>query len=224
MSESQEPQTQQQQPLSQEAGAGGNPTPPAQPPVQSQDPPAAPEPEQKPTEPKQGLLGGETDQPKVDDQVLGAPQEGYSTETMKAADAGVAAAFTEVAKELNLSQGSVDKIYTKVAPVMQQRAAAVMDAAEKEWTEASLRDSEFGGEAFAKNQVRMKQVFAKYASPELQKVLRESRLDCHPEFLRMVYRMGKDLSDDVLVTGNRGGARTGSSDPRSMFPNTDMNP
>lgn len=188
-------------------------------------------------QPKAGLLDAGGDdantkpadktEPKSDEAnegILGAPTEGYSQEGMQGADPEIAQAFMGAAKELNLSQESVDKLYGAVAPAMQKRAAALMDKAETEWRAKSLADSEFGGQDFQKNSVRMNQAFAKYASPELQKLFRESRLDCHPEVLRMFYRISQDISEDVLVKGNGGTGRTGrSNDPRDMYPNTKMN-
>ena len=208
------------QPVEQDANAtGAQPTPPAD------------------AQPKAGLLGEGVDEGKTppagdetgkaDDNganVLGAPEAGYSQEGMQEADPEIAQAFMGVAKELNLSQESVDKLYGAVAPVMQKRAAALMDKAEADWRAQSLADPEFGGQDFQKNSVRMNQAFVKYATPELQKLFRESRLDCHPEVLRMFYRISQDISEDVLVKGNGGTGRTGrSNDPRDMYPNTKMN-
>lgn len=156
--------------------------------------------------------------------VLGAPQDGYNQEGMQNADAEIAQAFMGVAKELNLSQESVDKLYGAVAPVMQKRAADMMNKAEEDWRAQSLADPEFGGNDFQKNAVQMNRAFAKYASPELKKLFRESRLDCHPEVLRMFYHISQDISEDVLLKGNGGTGRTGrSNDPRDMYPNTKMN-
>lgn len=155
---------------------------------------------------------------------LGAPEEGYSQEAMKEADGEIASAFMNVAKELNLSQEAVDKLYGAVAPVMRKRSADMLAHAEQEWSARAKADPEYGGTEFAKNQGRMAKAYAKYASPELKQVLRESRLDCHPEVLRMFYRISNDISEDVILKGSGSTERTGrSNDPRDMYPNTKMN-
>ena len=180
---------------------------------------------------KTGLLGGETadgeqDPSKTEEgesKVLGAPEDGYKTEGMKGASAEMLEAFTGIAKELNLSQDTVDKLYGAMAPAMQRHYQDAIDKASKQWTQQSLNDAEFGGVNWQKNKPVMDKVYMRYASPELRKVFRQSGLDTHPEVLRMMYRISQDVSEDVLLKGTTRGSFSGD-DARSMFPNTKMNP
>jgi hypothetical protein len=134
-------------------------------------------------------------------------------------DDAVIGAFSEVAKELDLPQEAAQKVIDKMAPVFAARQAEQLKAVSAEWTRASMADKEFGGEKIAENLAMAKKALDDFATPELRKLLDETGLGNHPEVIRVFYRAGKRLSEDVVVGGRRA---AGSDDIRSLYPNSDL--
>lgn len=144
-----------------------------------------------------------------------APPEGVQF------DNKVIDAFSEAAKDLNLSQDAAQKILDKVGPVMAAQQLEAIQAASNEWAEASKSDKEFGGDKLNENLAVAKKAMDKFASPELRSLLNESALGNNPEVIRMFYRVGMAISEDGLVVG--GNARNSEqSAAQRMYPN--MNP
>lgn len=114
--------------------------------------------------------------------------------------------FKEVAKDLNLSQEAAQKMLDKMGPVVAQRQAQQVEALRSQWAEQSTADKEFGGEKLTENLGVARKALDTFGSPELKSLLNESGLGNHPEFIRLLYRAGKAISEDSFV----GGAPTAS--------------
>ncbi len=128
----------------------------------------------------------------------------------------VVAAFAEVAKELNLTQESAQKVVEKMAPVMAAKQAEQFEAAKLAWAETARADKEFGGDKLGENLAVAQKAMAQFGTPELRTLLNESGLGNHPEVIRVFYRAGKAISEDTFVTSGQGGAQ---ADPaKRMFP------
>lgn len=137
-------------------------------------------------------------------------------------DATVIGAFSEVAKDLNLSQDQAQKVLDKMAPVIAARQAEQLQAARTEWAEAAKTDKEFGGEKLAENLGIAKKALDAFATPELRTLLEESGLGNHPEVIRVFYRAGKAISEDSFVVGQ--GGKTNQGDARRLYAASNMNP
>lgn len=137
-------------------------------------------------------------------------------------DYTVIGAFSEVAKELNLSQDQAQKVLDKMAPVIAARQAEQFHAARTEWAEAAKTDKEFGGEKLAENLGTAKKALDAFATPELRTLLEESGLGNHPEVIRVFYRAGKAISEDRFVAGQAG--KTNQGDARRLYAASNMNP
>lgn len=134
-------------------------------------------------------------------------------------------AFSETAKELNLSQDAAQKLIDKMQPVIQeQQVAALNDVVTKQsqaWAEAAKVDKEFGGEKLNENLAIAKKAAEQFSTPELREMLEKTGLGNNPEVLRMFYRVGKAVSEDSFI----GGAPKGSADKgevnfaKSLYPN-----
>jgi hypothetical protein len=85
---------------------------------------------------------------------------------------------------------------------LQAQEQAIQDAT-AQWIEQVKTDKELGGEAFNANLATAKTALTRFGSPELTKLLDESRLGNHPEVIRFFHRVGKALGDDTLVPGGR---------------------
>lgn len=109
--------------------------------------------------------------------------------------------FKEVAKDLNLSQEAAQKMLDKMGPVVAQRQAQQVEALRNQWADQSTADKEFGGEKLNENLGVARKALDTFGSPELKSLLNESGLGNHPEFIRLLYRAGKAISEDNFVGG-----------------------
>ncbi|THF64319.1 hypothetical protein [Pseudothauera rhizosphaerae] len=137
-------------------------------------------------------------------------------------DAEVAADIKATAKELGLSQEKAQKLAdlaVKRTAAAQQQQVERLQQARTEWADTARADQEFGGEKLNENLAVARKALDAFGSPELKSLLNESGLGNHPEFIRLLYRTGKAISEDRIVTG---GAPTGPKDAaKTLFP--DMN-
>lgn len=151
--------------------------------------------------------------------VLGAPEDGYKFEGYDPANAGVAA-FSEAAKDLDLSQDSaralMDKTMTGMREELQRQRVALKQQAlsSKELGFNDVKVQNMANGAFGR-------YFGGPANAALRAKLRAFNLDVDPDFLGAMKRIGADMSEGGYVQGKRAGQRTESY--RSMFPNTKMN-
>lgn len=126
--------------------------------------------------------------------------------------------FTEVARELNLSQDDAQKVIDKMAPAMAARNEEVMSQLREQWLSDTSSDKEFGGEKLNENLGMAKKALDTFGSPELTQLLNETGLGNHPEVIRVFYRAGKAISEDGFVKGK--GTEAREQDPaKRLFPN-----
>lgn len=142
-----------------------------------------------------------------------APAEGHVL------DAEVLKAYGEVARELNLTQESAQKVIDKLAPVMQERQKQALETVSNEWRQAAQNDKEFGGDKWPESVKVINRFLDKFGSPELHALLKESgeaadplgRL--HGEWLRTLYRAGKAFGQDTPVGGTQSFTEADMRDP-----------
>lgn len=158
---------------------------------------------------------GQEAKPKAPEKYEFKVQEGLTL------DESVISQFSEVAKELDLSQEDAQKILDKVQPALQARQQEVVERARAEWEQTAKTDKEFGGDKLQENLAVAKKALDTFGTPELRTLLNESGLGNHPEIIRAFYRAGKAISEDGFVTGGKGISQPQSTAQR-MYPN--MNP
>ena len=113
--------------------------------------------------------------------------------------------YSEVARELNLTQEAAQTMIDKVGPVLAQQQAAQIAQVRNDWAEASKVDAEFGGTKFNENLAIAKQSIDKFATPEFKKMLDDTGLGNHPEWIRYCYRVSKAFSPDNFEGGHKEG-------------------
>ena len=113
--------------------------------------------------------------------------------------------YSEVARELNLTQEAAQTMIDKVGPVLAQQQAAQIAQVRNDWAEASKVDAEFGGAKFNENLAIAKQSIDKFATPEFKKMLDDTGLGNHPEWIRYCYRVSKAFSPDTFEGGHKEG-------------------
>ncbi len=126
-------------------------------------------------------------------------------------DEGMMGEFLEIANNKELSGKDRDQALVSLYAKKQQDA---MDAQYQSWddtrnawkTEAKS-DKEIGGAAFDENMAHAQKALAHFGSKELQEFGEQFGWADHPEYLRMMVRVGKTLSEDNSA-GNKGGGDT----------------
>lgn len=134
----------------------------------------------------------------------------------------VIGAFSDVARELNLTNEQAQAAIDKLAPAFAAREAQAMEQAREAWAGEASSDKEFGGEKFTENLSVAKKAVDAFASPELRALLEETGLGNHPEVIRVFYRAGKAISEDTFVAGRGGASQTG--DARGLYSKSNLNP
>ena len=136
-------------------------------------------------------------------------------------DEQVIGAFSEIAKELNLTQEAAQKVLDKMAPAIQARQSEQIAAVQSAWANQAKSDKEFGGDKLNENLAVAKKALETFGSPELSALLNESGMGNHPEIIRAFYRAGKAISEDRFVGG---GASHSRNDAKSFYAASNMNP
>lgn len=172
--------------------------------------------QQQSTEGQPAAEGQKTEEAKPD----GAPEK-YEFDGADELDSEVLGQFSEVAKELNLTQDAAQKVLDKMGPAIAARQTEQLQVARTEWADSAKSDQEFGGEKLQENLAVAKKALDAYGSDELRTLLNDSGLGNHPEVIRLLYRAGKATSEDGFVKGGKGVSQP--SDPRRLYPNSNMN-
>jgi len=165
---------------------------------------------------QQAAESADTGKPEATEQVKpeGAPEKyEFKAPEGKQLDAETVEAFSEVAKELNLTQDAAQKMLTAMSDKLGTRQAAQVEAVRSQWAESSKADKEFGGDKITENLSVAKKALDTFGTAELRTLLNDSGLGNHPEVIRFMFRAGKAISEDRYV-----GPSTGSSNGKSNGP------
>jgi hypothetical protein len=103
-----------------------------------------------------------------------------------------------------------------------------MTKVHEEWRTATTSDKELGGEKLKENLGIAKRALnafdplpastdGKPATTPLRTLLEETGLGNHPEVLRLLFRAGKAISEDTVVTRGRGGSEGGPVNPLDVL-------
>lgn len=183
-------------------------TPPAAPaatdPKPEGVPPAKPETPAKPEDGKPKEEGKDKPQ--------GAP-EAYTDFTMPEGmemDTEVLGEFTSLAKELNISQESAQKLIdlqTKIADKQAQDYQAAVQKQGEQWAAAVKNDPELGGENYEKSVASAVKVIQAFGDDGLRDLLNSSGLGNHPALFKFCHRVSQAISEDKFVLpGNQASA------------------
>lgn len=158
------------------------------------------------TKPEAGKDGKEDAAP------TGAPEayEDFAAPEGVELDATVLDEFKGAAKELNLSQAqaqSVVDLGVKLQQSFTEKSNEATDTLIAGWAEAAKADKEIGGDAFEQNLALAKKATDTFGSDEFKaELLEKYRLGDHPEFIRLMVKVGKAISEDTLVPASGEGA------------------
>lgn len=153
------------------------------------------------------------------DKPAGAPDEYEAFESLKDSDID-GDAVQALAKELNLDQAQAEKFVNRFVESAEEAAEARLQLwtdQNQEWQKAARADKEFGGLKFEENLGKAKSVIQRFGTTELLEVVDSYGMGNHPEFIRLLVRMGNAISEDAMVTG---GAQKAPQSPADvLYPN-----
>lgn len=119
-----------------------------------------------------------------------APPEGVEVDKAQLAD------FTAFANELKIPKEKAEAFSHKFA---QKQLEAVQNQI-ADWRAKTEADKELGGANYAENVGIAKKALEKFGGNAVLDVLEKTGLGNHPEIIRWAYRVGKAMSDDVVLT------------------------
>ena len=170
--------------------------------------------------PQDGTEGKtEGDQGKTADEPVVPEKYEFKAPEGREFDQSVIDQFSEVAKELKLTQEGAQKVIDKLGSAFAEKQTNTLEAAKTEWVKSATADKEFGGEKLNENLATAKKALDTFGTPELRALLNESGLGNHPEIIRAFYRAGKQISEDRFVPGGIGGSGAARDPAKSLYPN-----
>lgn len=146
-------------------------------------------------------------------------------------DAEALAASTPLLRELGVTDDAkAQEVINKFAPVVQsmveravtgygEQIAADIAATRAQWAKDAANDPEIGGtpEKFAATQADVARARDVFATPELIKVWDETGIGNHPEFLRMLAKVGRSVGEGAVHTATEGGAKAPRTAEQVMY-------
>lgn len=115
--------------------------------------------------------------------------------------------FSEVAKNLNLTNEQAQSFLDTMGPVLEAKMSAQLKSVRDSWAESSTADKEFGGVKLSENMSVAKKALDAFGTDSLRALLNESGLGNHPEIIRFMYRTGRAISQDTMVNGTASSSR-----------------
>jgi hypothetical protein len=138
----------------------------------------------------------------VTETAVGAPEKyEFKAPEGTAFDPGILETFSTAAKAANLTQDAAQKLIETMSPALAARQVEQVKAIHEEWRSASSTDKEFGGDKLQENLGVARKAYESFATPELRKLLDDTGMGNHPEVIRLMYRIGKKISEDKFVGG-----------------------
>lgn len=124
-------------------------------------------------------------------------------------DEGLLNEFNELAGKYNLSQKGANELMSmavKLTQLMGDNYSKTMAEQQRqkieEFKRALVNDREIGGANFNKTMRTANTAYTQFADDELQTLLSETGLNCHPKVVKMFYNIGKKMQNDMLYGVN----------------------
>lgn len=115
------------------------------------------------------------------------------------------AAFAPVAKGLNLTQAQAQELVTLQTAQVQAAAQAQVEqwqSTQDEWREAAKADAEIGLTNFNQSIAHTATFLNKFGTPALVKLLDDTGVGNHVEFIRLFAAAGKAMGEAGITSGN----------------------
>lgn len=164
------------------------PVTPSEPPKPPEEPPKPGAPAAPAAAPTDYALTLPTDSPLT-------PEE-LATVQKEAKDAGLT---KEKAEQMLQSK---DQTARAAQTRLQEQQAKAFEATKTQWRSDVEKDPEMGGDKFNETVALSSRAFKTLASPELQIWAEKTGLGSYPEFVRLMAKVGKLMSEDRLIRGS----------------------
>ena len=117
--------------------------------------------------------------------------------------------FNELAKKYNLSQKSANELMSmavKLTKLMGNNYSETIAEQQRQKVEEYKRnlivDREIGGAKFEKTMQTANIAYSHFADDDVQALLSETGLNCHPKVVKMFYNIGKRMQNDAIYGVN----------------------
>ena len=129
-------------------------------------------------------------------------------------------------KEAGLSQIQAQKLMDAYSGQLQAESKAASDSyaqTQKDWVKEAKGDKEIGGDKFDESIGSAKRAIDKFGTPKLVEVLDQTGLGNHPEFIRLLTRVGKLIAEDD-PGGSAGPGGSEKTAAEILYPNEKPQP
>lgn len=123
------------------------------------------------------------------------------------------AAIAKEAKDAGLTKEKAEEVLNsrnalavKTVERMKTQQETAWKAEQVAYKDIVAKDPEMGGEHLTETVMLASRGFKATASPELQKLVDQTGLGSHPEYVRQMAKIGRMMAEDKLVLGQVGGA------------------
>ena len=117
--------------------------------------------------------------------------------------------FNELAAKYNLSQKSANELMSMAVKLTQLTDSNILKAQAEQhkqtvenYKRTLINDSEIGGANFEKTMKTANIAYTQFANEEVQKLLQETGLNCHPQVVKMFYNIGLKMQNDYIYGAN----------------------
>ena len=117
--------------------------------------------------------------------------------------------FNELAAKYNLSQKSANELMSMAVKLTQLTDSNISKAQAEQhrqtienYKRTLINDSEIGGTNFDKTMKTANIAYTQFADEEVQKLLQETGLNCHPQVVKMFYNIGLKMQNDFIYGAN----------------------
>lgn len=176
-------------------------------------PPAAADPAAAQQTPEQKAAADAEAKRLADEKAANSAPEAYTDFTLPEGfdmDADTLGAFKGLAKELNISQASAQKLIDMQTALSTKQAEAHQAAVVKQsqdWVAEIKNDPALGGENFEKSAASAVKVIQAFGDEGLTSLLNESGLGNHPALFKFCHRISQAIAEDkFVVPGNQADA------------------
>jgi len=137
-----------------------------------------------------------------------------------ALDSEVMGEFLPFAQELKLDQVGAQKLVdmgSKLASKMQQQAIDAWQEQITGWAEQTRNDPDIGGNKLQSTLASGRAALESFGTPAFNQLLKDSGIGNHPEMIRFMNRIGKEVSNDSIVTGGSS-SNAGKTPEQKLYP------
>ena len=117
--------------------------------------------------------------------------------------------FNELAAKYNLSQKSANELMSMAVKLTQLTDSNILKAQAEQhrqtiehYKRTLINDSEIGGANFERTMKTANIAYTQFADEEVQKLLQETGLNCHPQVVKMFYNIGLKMQNDFIYGAN----------------------